>query len=67
VSGRDAGPVSLVVRTITQRESAMPRAARRTEPTRKEMYHDVASDIHDTVPASARMLERYMPGVRTAR
>ena len=45
----------------------MPRAARRAEPTRTEMYDDVASDIHDTVPASARMLARYLPGVRTAR
>lgn len=40
----------------------MPRAARRAGPTRTQMYDYFASDIHGKMPASARMLARYMPG-----
>jgi alkylhydroperoxidase/carboxymuconolactone decarboxylase family protein YurZ len=40
----------------------MPRAARPAGPTRKQTDDYFASDIHGEVPASARMLERYMPG-----
>ena len=40
----------------------MPRAASRAGPTRTQMYDYFASDIHGKMPASARMLARYMPG-----